>query len=157
MPEKLKDMNLEILCLCGCGTRFLKFDKKRRPRKYVSGHNPSWNSGKDSRLTVICKHCSSEFKFYRTKSKGQFCSKKCQHEFDYPGCVWKGKNGYLYFQKSRKAKFLVHRLIADAPKGSIVHHKDHNKLNNSLDNLELIKSQSEHLKRHWVEGTYECR
>ena len=32
--------NPEIECACGCGTRFPKYDESRRPRLYVSGHNP---------------------------------------------------------------------------------------------------------------------
>lgn len=35
------ESNSEINCACGCGTRFEKFDSKGRPRKYISGHNPS--------------------------------------------------------------------------------------------------------------------
>jgi hypothetical protein len=31
--------NPEILCACGCGNSFLKFDATRRPRKFISGHN----------------------------------------------------------------------------------------------------------------------
>lgn len=32
----------------------------------------------------------------------------------------------------------------------LVHHKDHNKLNNNLENLEIMSS-SEHMKHHWQE------
>lgn len=31
--------NVPVICACGCGTSFPKFDKYRRPRRYVSGHN----------------------------------------------------------------------------------------------------------------------
>lgn len=46
----------------------------------------------------------------------------------------------------------VHRLVwikhnGEIPKGYVVHHKDENKLNWDIENLELI-SRSEHLKRH---------
>lgn len=34
------DKNISVLCACGCGTSFMKFDQHGRPRKYVSGHNP---------------------------------------------------------------------------------------------------------------------
>lgn len=31
--------NPMVLCECGCGTSFLKFDDSNRPRSFVSGHN----------------------------------------------------------------------------------------------------------------------
>lgn len=31
--------NMLIMCACGCGARFLKYDTVNRPRRYVSGHN----------------------------------------------------------------------------------------------------------------------
>lgn len=31
--------NTEVICACGCGTTFLKFDGSGRPRRFVSGHN----------------------------------------------------------------------------------------------------------------------
>jgi hypothetical protein len=34
------ESNPRLFCKCGCGTRFMKFDKYGRPREYVSGHNP---------------------------------------------------------------------------------------------------------------------
>lgn len=53
--------------------------------------------------------------------------------------------GYYTVQLSRKSKYkhyLVHRLIWEAfngpiPKGMVINHKDENKLNNRLDNLEI--------------------
>lgn len=33
-------------------------------------------------------------------------------------------------------------------KGEVVHHKDGNRLNNSIDNLEVVINQSEHVKLH---------
>jgi hypothetical protein len=32
-------INKFVLCICGCGKAFLKYDKSGRPRKFVSGHN----------------------------------------------------------------------------------------------------------------------
>jgi hypothetical protein len=40
--SKLRDPgeeNPEIVCLCGCGRKFLKYDATGRPKAYVSGHN----------------------------------------------------------------------------------------------------------------------
>ncbi len=35
--------NILILCACGCGNSFMKFDKTGRPRKYLEGH---WRKGR---------------------------------------------------------------------------------------------------------------
>ena len=58
-------------------------------------------------------------------------------------------NGYYV---DTVTKELLHRYIyekahGEIPEGYIIHHKDHNRLNNSLDNLEMM-SQSEHVKLH---------
>ena len=62
-------------------------------------------------------------------------------------------NGYLYVQLCGK-NFYVHRLMAshflvnDNPKEKTqVHHKDFNRKNNSIDNLEWV-SKEEHTKIH---------
>jgi hypothetical protein len=57
------------------------------------------------------------------------------------------KHGYHYCGKK-----LLHRLIWEhyngtIPKGYIIHHKNGNKLNNSIDNLQCM-SQSEHCRLH---------
>lgn len=31
--------NIKIQCACGCGMEFYKYDKHRRERIYISGHN----------------------------------------------------------------------------------------------------------------------
>lgn len=34
-----------IKCSCGCDIGFLKFDNKKRPRKYIHGHHSKFQSG----------------------------------------------------------------------------------------------------------------
>jgi hypothetical protein len=58
------------------------------------------------------------------------------------------------YTKDRKGRTL-HRSVWEhnkgpIPKGFVIHHKDHNKLNNKISNLELL-SDSDHKKQHWVE------
>lgn len=37
--KRPKQLNEMVLCRCGCGTSFFKYDKTNRPRYYVTGHN----------------------------------------------------------------------------------------------------------------------
>jgi len=41
-----------------------------------------------------------------------------------------------------------HRLVMNAPPGSVVHHKDGDRGNNNPDNLEIFENQSAHMKHH---------
>lgn len=45
--------NRLVQCACRCGQRFRKFDESGRPRKYVSGHNPSHSPTMDGILKVL--------------------------------------------------------------------------------------------------------
>lgn len=74
--------------------------------------------------------------------------KKIIHKGDYlyalvPDHPYATKNGYV----------LLHRVVLEnhlgrlLDKSEVVHHKDGNKLNNSVDNLEVL-TQSEHAKIH---------
>lgn len=70
-----------------------------------------------------------------------------------------GENGYQYFRLSlegKKKMFYVHRLVAehflDNPNNlPVVNHKDGNKLNNKVDNLEWV-TYSENTQ-HWKDTT----
>ena len=62
-------------------------------------------------------------------------------------------NGYLRNCEDRNNKYLIHRRIVEEhlnrklKHDEIVHHKDGNKLNNSIENLEVL-SRSEYTKIH---------
>lgn len=66
----------------------------------------------------------------------------------------KNENGEAYLQTSDHTR--VHRLVAEykigrpLEDGEVVHHKDHNKLNNSPENLEIL-SEKEHKALHIIE------
>lgn len=73
-------------------------------------------------------------------------------------------NGYLEFflcrSKDDHIRRYMHILVWEVfngpiPKGYVVHHKDHNRHNNCIDNLELL-TDSEHKKRHSTED-YESK
>lgn len=61
------------------------------------------------------------------------------------------RNGY-YFNFNRNKKIYLHRYIwekhnGEIPKGFIIHHKDNDRTNNNIENLECI-SRSDHSKGH---------
>src|ERR1700722_13134191 len=68
---------------------------------------------------------------------------------------WKQKDGYWVNNMPIHAQRWVwinhHGAI---PEGLDIHHKDGNKDNNEIENLEAL-NRSEHLKRQWQEGRYD--
>ena len=74
---------------------------------------------------------------------------KRQHSYEYISY-----QGYKVDCKDRNKKILIHRRIMEEHLGrklssnEIVHHIDGNKLNNDINNLEVV-SRSEHIKKHF--------
>lgn len=112
-------------------------------------------------MDCLIEDCNRPRKESRTGA-GKYCSmhyerRRLRGEFGGPapevnqGGVWKGSNGYLKFSHEGKETY-VHRYEWETHRGSIpegfhVHHIDGDRLNNSLDNLELI-TESDHHKYH---------
>lgn len=68
---------------------------------------------------------------------------------------WKQKDGYWANNMPIHAQrwvWINHR--GAIPEGMDIHHKDGNKGNNEIENLEML-DRSEHLKRHWQEGRFD--
>lgn len=67
---------------------------------------------------------------------------------------------YWYLSKGKKQGDYEHRVVYELefgpiPKGYIVHHKDGNGLNNSIDNLEIMSREQhmwEHGKKVYIDG-----
>lgn len=73
---------------------------------------------------------------------------KCQ---EFNGVLYYEKKGQGYYQSKIDSSYL-HRAVwqyhnGEIPEGFAVHHKDHNKANNRIENLELL-SHSDHSKHH---------
>lgn len=69
-------------------------------------------------------------------------------------------NGYVWewcptHPKAKQGTVLQHRLVMECFLGRFlekterVHHKDHNRTNNAVENLELFSSQAAHMREHW--------
>jgi len=114
-------------------------------------------------LTHACTNCSKVFISRRKNKSGfTFCSQKCSKEF------LKGKNHHSFINgttvntlgyrciKVGDKYVLEHRLIMEEHlnrklnHGEVVHHKDGNKLNNNINNLEVM-TKYEHDKHHYIE------
>jgi len=115
------------------------------------------------RPNKICKVCKKQFYSWR---KAQFlCSRACVNTFCKSSPIGKrsiNKTIPNYWQiKIAKGTWVKeHRYLMEKHIGrklkpkEIVHHKDGNSLNNSLENLELVTNSSEHFSRchqngHW--------
>ena len=96
---------MKIQCLCGCGSLFEQFDKKKRPRKFISGHNSRINNPHKSNPTnktiFICKFCKKEILEYINKPRN-FCSKSCWGKFY-------GKQGGIASHKFNKNNPPLHK------------------------------------------------
>jgi len=71
---------------------------------------------------------------------------------EFEGKVFRIQQGYLARGNRRLHRLIWQKLKGPIPKGFDIHHKDGNKLNNSIDNLECI-SHAEHLSMHMKENS----
>lgn len=126
-----------------------------------------------------CEYCGKEFKRTYESSVGEwngrrFCSVICRNRHisskKKKMGYWVDHDGYAITDvmvDGKRTHVRVHRAVMESYLGrkllptEIVHHKDHNKMNNSIDNLELLGSHREHkLLRHpkpWNKGKFVSR
>jgi hypothetical protein len=103
--------------------------------------------GFGTRVATGCELCGKKFditrsRFKATKSKKNFCSKPCYHE-------WLKSNNFEETSSGRnQARNTIKNIFGKIPKGAIVHHIDGNQNNNKIQNLMLLKSQADHVAIH---------
>ena len=99
------------------------------------------------RVSLTCMACGVSFERKASEAdrhEGAYCSRSCYESH-------RKENAHCY---PKIAGVHAHRVVAEQKlgrklhPGEIVHHKDENKLNYSLDNLEVLKNQAEHLRLH---------
>jgi hypothetical protein len=114
------------------------------------------------------KKMSGKYNIAKKKNIRAKLSKKMQGEYGEKNRNWKGGRtiikGYVYIYspnhpyKNSKRYYPLHRLIYEKHINRIlkpeetIHHKDENKLNNKLFNLQLFSSRAEHRKYHSPKG-----
>lgn len=114
-----------------------------------------------------CVECGAQFLPRRKRQNQRFCSHRCGFKHINPpdhnakvsrataairADVMRDRGeGKSYRKRNGRHE---HRVVAEAmlgrplARGEIVHHRDHQKRNNSPDNLEVLPSQSAHAKLH---------
>lgn len=120
---------------------------------------------KAKQLKFTCVNCENVFykPEHRLKyDKNLFCSRKCQYNYcqgeNHPN--YKGGNININGYKRVKIKgkdILEHRLVMEKhigrklKKNEHIHHIDKNKLNNSIENLQIV-TNAEHHSIHMIEN-----
>lgn len=153
-------------CTCGCGknipqTTYITHEKIR----FIHGHNARLQQ--KYFIQTKCIGCGKKIfrEPYRIKRcKNNFCSKICKGIY-MSNCPaeesphWKnGYNkttqGYIQLNGKKFKRILEHRFIMQEKikrklrRNEIVHHKNNNKEDNRIENLEII-TRSNHTKLHW--------
>ncbi len=105
-----------------------------------------------------CPICSVEFHHYDLRKK--YCSMECyrKSQFGETNAKFRGgtsiqTDGYRAVQMNKRRKrqhiWVMEQYIGrELLPGEVVHHKDENRANNDISNLELLSSQSEHARMH---------
>lgn len=78
---------------------------------------------------------------YSYHANGYIMIKSLEHPY-------KNKRGYVYAHRLKKEKEIGRNLFPS----EVVHHRDGNKLNNNIDNLEIFKTTNEHTRFHGLKG-----
>lgn len=162
MYRKIK-ANLIRNCI-NCGKEFIA---KKQERKCCSNKCAAEERSKNKIQILNCDYCGEEFKRpnCHVNDNHNFCSSDCRNKYTVENSLlakenhpnWNNgettNNGYR-FKRIDKAKYRAkHRLIMEKAIGrelrsdEIVHHKDGNKLNNALENLEIV-TRAEHINIH---------
>ena len=146
----------------GCLSCKKKFIHKDRIRKYCS--HPCFSKYTTKKVKTICQNCHKSF--YKKPSEDRrgyvrkFCNWKCFNDFN--GRTLNGKSlshdGYWTLTVPGRGQMKEHRWIMELflnrrlKSSEIIHHKDHNKLNNDIANLQILTRAEHnriHLKERW--------
>jgi hypothetical protein len=157
-PWNKKQISKEtVKCGCGCGQDMEKYDNRGRIRKYIYKHG--YNNGK--KFPTI-KHDKQFKKGDKPWNKGIHVENAGTFKKGHRGMRaeenpnWRGgfvmKNGYKAMVVEGR-KIYVHRYVVEQSigrkleKNEHVHHLNHDKLDNRIENLKILSPQ-EHSRYH---------
>src|SRR5919108_105957 len=138
-----------------CGSEFHRCPSKikRSPISFCS--NTCHGAYKRSkRPSATCAHCGAEISrspAHIKQARLHFCSRACHHAHRRIGYI--DANGYRVFSINGKS-VLEHRFVMEQHlKRKLlptedVHHRDHNRSNNALSNLVVLKRRA-HMREHY--------
>ncbi len=151
MKLKMINPNSSSSCLCGCGKK--TSIRRGKPCNYIKNHHRVKRKP--------CDYCGTPFIFHIGKRE-KFCSHKCAWASRPKRVV--STNGYIYVQAlnhpraNNSGKYVFeHILTMEKHLGrflsydEIVHHKNGERQDNRLENLE-ITTRSEHNRHHNKNG-----
>lgn len=134
-----------------CGEEFYSYPYRHTISKYCS--RKCYHMATRKTNVFVCLNCGKEV--LDAKKGRLFCSTECASKYraSRPRKATIGKSGYRYVWFSDgtgepEHRYLIEQIIGrKLDKDEIVHHKDEDRSNNSLDNLEVM-SRREHSKLH---------
>ena len=134
-----------------CGKQFNHISSRASVAKYCSTKCYNKAQSKKGRTTYECRHCGKAFKAPKSHNR-IYCSKECVNKGH--KSIWKAT--YTTVRKVLKRKGLIEKCqrcgYSKMPNLLGVHHKDRNRLNNDLSNLEILcpNCHSEEHAKHIV-------
>ena len=153
---------------CGqsCWRKYRKDHPEQYPCLAIRAFNPN-PKGSGKTVEIVCDNCGKATRLHWSKRRGKvkFCDQICHSEYmrKHPEATAHYRGGNVTAAGYRRiGQRFEHRLVMEAHIGrsllrrEIVHHKDGDKLNNDISNLELMNN-AEHSKRHFSGRVLDAR
>lgn len=149
--------NLDVKIYLCCGGEFTREGKTYKPNQFKRLKFCSIRcrgiAARGPRPIITCEGCGKQVQQLRSKPR-RYCSTRCALKTNGPR--WKGprinKDGYRVIRAGDRI-LLEHRHVVEVSLGrplnsyEMVHHINHNKLDNRLENLQLVSGKA-HAKIH---------
>ena len=134
-------------CQCGCGQKTAIIEEnsftrgliKGEPRKYLKGHHT-----KGKKLLNRCRENNNNWR------GGEYIREDGYAMVYQPDHPHANQNGYI-----RKSRYVIEKKIKSIlPKDVIIHHINHNRSYDKMENLQILSSHAEHRKVHADEKAF---